>query len=116
MDFELPQIYSFFFFPICKTQNIQRAFSLPLNTRGPSRFFPAADKSAFDVPVTNKPKSSCTMIDPEKYAALHQKQRTFFDKHLTREIPYRLSALRRLRESIEKHEADLTRAVQADLG
>ena len=116
MDFELPQIYSFFFFPICKTQNIQRAFSLPLNTRGPSRLFPAADKSAFDVPVTNKPKSSCTMIDPEKYAALHQKQRTFFDKHLTREIPYRLSALRRLRESIEKHEADLTRALQADLG
>lgn len=56
------------------------------------------------------------MIAPEKYTELRQRQRAFFDKHLTREIPYRLAALRRLREGIEKHEADLTRALHADLG
>lgn len=56
------------------------------------------------------------MIDPEKYTALYQRQRAFFDKHLTHEVSYRLSALRRLREGIEKHEADLTRALYADLG
>ena len=56
------------------------------------------------------------MIDKEKYAALHERQRLFFNEHITREIPYRLTALDRLREGIIEHEADIMQALHADLG
>ena len=56
------------------------------------------------------------MIDKEKYTDLYERQRLFFNEHITREIPYRLTALDRLREGIIEHEADIMQALQADLG
>lgn len=56
------------------------------------------------------------MIDKEKYAALHERQKLFFNEHITREIPYRLTALDRLREGIVEHEADIMQALYDDLG
>ena len=56
------------------------------------------------------------MIDKEKYADLYERQKLFFNEHITREIPYRLTALDRLREGIIEHEADIMQALQADLG
>lgn len=56
------------------------------------------------------------MIDREMYAALHKRQKLFFNEHITREIPYRLTALDRLREGIIEHEADIIQALHDDLG
>lgn len=50
------------------------------------------------------------------FSDLIRRQRLFYIEHITREIPYRLTALERLRESIEEHEDELTLALNADLG
>ena len=56
------------------------------------------------------------MTETEKYSDLLHRQRLFYVEHITREIPYRLTALDRLRESITDNEAMLTRALYEDLG
>ena len=50
------------------------------------------------------------------YSDLHQRQRLFYVEHITRELPYRLTALDRLREGIKDHEQELTDALHSDLG
>ncbi len=55
-----------------------------------------------------------TLIDT--YTSLYERQRQFYNEHITREIPYRLTALSRLREGIEEHEQELTDALKSDLG
>lgn len=50
------------------------------------------------------------------YSDLHQRQRLFYVEHITRELPYRLTALDRLREGIKDYEQELTDALHSDLG
>ncbi len=50
------------------------------------------------------------------YSDLLRRQRLFYLEHITREIPYRLTALDRLREGIIDHEKELTEALHSDLG
>ena len=52
----------------------------------------------------------------DKYADLHHRQKLFYTEHITRELPYRLTALDRLREGIKDHEAELSDALFKDLG
>lgn len=50
------------------------------------------------------------------YSDLLRRQRLFYLEHITRELPYRLTALDRLREGILDHEKELTEALHSDLG
>lgn len=50
------------------------------------------------------------------YSDLLQRQRLFYIEHITRELPYRLTALDRLREGIKEYEQELTDALHRDLG
>ena len=52
----------------------------------------------------------------EKYSALHNRQKRFYLEHITRELPYRLTALDRLREGIKDNEQALADALHNDLG
>ena len=52
----------------------------------------------------------------DKYSELNNKQRLFYLEHITRELPYRLTALDRLREGIKDNEQALTDALHSDLG
>ena len=52
----------------------------------------------------------------DKYADLRHRQKLFYAEHITRELPYRLTALDRLREGIKDHEAELSDALFQDLG
>ncbi len=56
------------------------------------------------------------MIQVEQYTALHKRQQLFYNEHITREIPYRLTALDRLHEAITEHEQELLQALHDDLG
>lgn len=56
------------------------------------------------------------MASTDIYTSLYERQKLFYNEHITREIPYRLTALDRLREGIEDHEQDFTEALNADLG
>ncbi len=56
------------------------------------------------------------MVETNGYSDLLRRQRLFYVEHITRELPYRLAALDRLRESIVEHEELLTEALQKDLG
>ncbi|MBQ8564519.1 MAG: aldehyde dehydrogenase [Bacteroidaceae bacterium] len=50
------------------------------------------------------------------YSDLLKRQRLFYTEHITRELPYRLTALDRLREGIKDHEQELSDALYNDLG
>lgn len=52
----------------------------------------------------------------DKYSELNNKQRLFYLEHITRELPYRLTALDRLREGVKDNEQALTDALHSDLG
>jgi aldehyde dehydrogenase (NAD+) len=52
----------------------------------------------------------------EIYTSLHNRQRLFYLEHITRELPYRLTALDRLREGIKDNEQALVDALHEDLG
>ena len=56
------------------------------------------------------------MSASQQFASIHRRQRLFYLEHITREIPFRLTALDRLREGIETNEKALTDALFADLG
>lgn len=56
------------------------------------------------------------MTETEIYSDLLRRQRLFYVEHITRELPYRLAALDRLRESIKDNEAMLSQALYEDLG
>ena len=47
---------------------------------------------------------------------LVKKQRAYFEKGKTRDVAWRLAALKTLKKSIQKHEEDINRALHADLG
>ena len=56
------------------------------------------------------------MSASQQFASIHRRQRLFYLEHITREIPFRLTALDRLREGIETNEKALTDAlVSADI-
>lgn len=50
------------------------------------------------------------------YKLLNERQKAFYIEHITRELPYRLTALDRLREGLKDHEQELIEALHADLG
>lgn len=50
------------------------------------------------------------------FTDLLQRQRLFYAEHITRELPYRLTALDRLREGLKEYEQELTDALHKDLG
>ena len=52
----------------------------------------------------------------EQYSSLRERQRLFYIEHITRELPFRLTALDRLREGIKTHEQALSQALHDDLG
>lgn len=52
----------------------------------------------------------------EKYIDLHRRQKLFYLEHITREVPYRLTALDRLREGIQDNQQALIDALHDDLG
>ncbi len=52
----------------------------------------------------------------EKYSTLYNRQKLFYLEHITRELPYRLTALDRLREGIKDNEQALAEALYKDLG
>ncbi len=52
----------------------------------------------------------------EKYKILNNRQKLFYVEHITRELPYRLTALDRLREGVKDNEVALTEALHKDLG
>lgn len=52
----------------------------------------------------------------DKCKDLRHRQELFYVEHITRELPYRLTALDRLREGIKEHEKELSDALFADLG
>ncbi|MBR3951448.1 MAG: aldehyde dehydrogenase [Bacteroidaceae bacterium] len=52
----------------------------------------------------------------EKYSTLRNRQKLFYLEHITRELPYRLTALDRLREGIKDNEQALAEALYKDLG
>lgn len=56
------------------------------------------------------------MSETDKYSELLRRQRLFYIEHITREIPYRLTALDRLREGIKDNERLLIQALHDDLG
>lgn len=56
------------------------------------------------------------MCQSNKYTEIYKKQKAFYIEHITRELPYRLTALDRLREGLKDHEQELTEALRADLG
>ena len=52
----------------------------------------------------------------DKYTGIHRRQKLFYLEHITRELPYRLTALDRLREGIIANEQLLIDALYCDLG
>ena len=56
------------------------------------------------------------MSNTDKYTDIYKRQKLFYLEHITREVPYRLAALDRLREGIIDHTDQLTEVLHADLG
>lgn len=54
-------------------------------------------------------------ITTERITQIVAAQRSFFKKHRTLDVEYRMEALRKLRQSIVKHEKELTEALRTDL-
>jgi aldehyde dehydrogenase (NAD+) len=49
------------------------------------------------------------------YKNLIEKQKTYFQTNITRDVPFRLGALQKLRTSIQLHEKELIDALKSDL-
>lgn len=52
----------------------------------------------------------------EQYTSLYERQKLYYNEHITRELPYRLTALDRLYEGIVEHQEEIISALNSDLG